>query len=84
MLEKGGIRIHVEDTGIGILEESYDKVFTRFEKLNEFTQGTGLDLTISRTIVEAAGGKIGFTSVLGVGFTFWAWLPFETKTPTVG
>lgn len=27
-LEKGGIRIHVEDTGIGIPEESYDKVFT--------------------------------------------------------
>ena len=35
-----------------------DKVFTRFEKLNEFSQGTGLGLTISRAIVEAAGGEV--------------------------
>lgn len=83
VLENGGIRIYVEDTGIGIPEESYDKVFTRFEKLNEFTQGTGLGLTISRAIVEAAGGKVGFTSALGVGSTFWAWLPCEKKTPAV-
>lgn len=69
-IERKGLRIYVEDTGIGIPDDLHDKVFTRFEKLNEFSQGTGLGLTISRAIVEAAGGEVGFTSKLGVGSTF--------------
>ena len=76
-IEREGLRIYVEDTGIGIPDDLHDKVFTRFEKLNEFSQGTGLGLTISRAIVEAAVGEVGFTSKLGVGSTFWAWLPLR-------
>ncbi len=76
-IEREGLRIYVEDTGIGIPDDLHDKVFTRFEKLNEFSQGTGLGLTISRAIVEAAGGEVGFTSKLGVVSTFWAWLPLR-------
>ena len=76
-IEREGLRIYVEDTGIGIPDDLHDKVFTRFEKLNEFSQGTGLGLTISRAIVEAAGGEVCFTSKLGVGSTFWAWLPLR-------
>ena len=76
-IEREGLRIYVEDTGIGIPDDLHDKVFTRFEKLNEFSQGTGLGLTISRAIVEAAGREVGFTSKLGVGSTFWAWLPLR-------
>ena len=76
-IERKGLRIYVEDTGIGIPDDLHDKVFTRFEKFNEFSQGTGLGLTISRAIVEAAGGEVGFTSKLGVGSTFWAWLPLR-------
>ena len=76
-IEREGLRIYVEDTGIGIPDDLHDKVFTRFEKLNEFSQGTGLGLTISRAIVEAAGGEVGFTSKLGIGSTFWAWLPLR-------
>lgn len=74
-IEGEGLRIYVEDTGVGIPEEKHDKVFARFEKLNEFAQGTGLGLTISKAIVESAGGKVGFTSTPGVGSTFWAWFP---------
>ena len=78
-VERGGVRIYVEDTGAGISKELQDRVFCRFQKLNEFAQGTGLGLAISRAIVEAAGGEVGFTSEYGVGSTFWAWLPCEIE-----
>ena len=76
-VEKDGIRFYVEDTGTGIPKELQDRVFGRFQKLNEFVQGTGLGLAISRAIVEAAGGEIGFTSEQGIGSTFWARVPCE-------
>lgn len=74
-IEETGVRLYVEDSGIGIPEEMHDKVFTRFQKFNDFVQGTGLGLAISKAIVEAIGGKIGFSSVAGKGSTFWAWFP---------
>lgn len=76
-IEKEGIRIYVEDSGVGIPEELQNRVFARFQKLNEFAQGTGLGLAISRAIIEAAGGEVGFTSVPGNGSIFWAWIPCE-------
>lgn len=76
-VENGGIRFYVEDTGCGIPKKLHDQVFGRFQKLNDFAQGTGLGLAISKAIVEAAGGKIGFTSEAGVGSTFWGWVPCE-------
>ena len=78
-VEGNGVRIYVEDTGIGIPQESHDKVFARFEKINEFVQGTGLGLAISKAIVETAGGSISFSSTPGTGSTFWAWVPCETN-----
>ena len=80
-VERGGIRIYVEDTGAGIPEELQSRVFGRFQKLNEFAQGTGLGLAISKAIVEAAGGEVGFSSEQGVGSTFWAWVPCEIEMP---
>lgn len=74
-MQEDGVRVYVEDSGIGIPEELHSKVFTRFQKFNDFVQGTGLGLAISKAIIEAAGGKIGFSSVAGKGSTFWAWLP---------
>lgn len=78
-IEKGGIRFYVEDSGVGIPLEVQDRVFGRFQKLNEFAQGTGLGLAISRAIVEGAAGKVGFSSAPGVGSTFWAWIPCEVE-----
>ena len=72
-----GIRIYVSDTGIGIAENQKQKVFRRFEKLNEFAQGTGLGLSICKAIANAYGGSVGFDSKLGEGSTFWAILPCE-------
>ncbi|MEB3375902.1 HAMP domain-containing sensor histidine kinase [Bacteroides sp. CR5/BHMF/2] len=69
-IENEGIRFYVQDSGVGIPIEVQDRVFGRFQKLNEFAQGTGLGLAISRAIIEGAGGKIGFTSKPGIGSTF--------------
>jgi signal transduction histidine kinase len=71
----GNIRLYVRDTGIGIPEDKKDKVFHRFEKLDEFAQGTGLGLSICKAIVEACGGEIGFESEYEKGSFFWAVLP---------
>ena len=76
-LEKGGIRVYVEDSGVGVPKELQDRLFGRFQKLNDFAQGTGLGLAISKAIIEAAGGEVGCESTVGVGSTFWAWVPCE-------
>ncbi len=75
----GGIKIYVEDTGIGIPINKRDKVFARFEKLDDFAQGTGLGLSICKAILDSIGGEIGFESTEGVGSTFWAWIPTEAQ-----
>ena len=71
------IRLYVRDTGIGIPEDKKDKVFHRFEKLDEFAQGTGLGLSICKAIVEACRGEIGFESEFDKGSLFWAVLPCQ-------
>lgn len=81
-LERGGVRFYVEDTGVGIPLELQNRIFGRFQKLNEFAQGTGLGLAISRAIIEAAGGEIGFTSVPESGSTFWGWVPCQIEMQT--
>lgn len=73
------VRIFVEDTGIGISKDKISKVFERFVKLNQFEQGNGLGLQISREIVTKLGGKIGVDSELGKGSTFWCIIPVNKK-----
>lgn len=72
-----GIRLYCIDTGIGIAPEKMGRIFTRFSKLNDFAQGTGLGTAICKAIVDAYGGKIGADSVVDEGSTFWAWIPCE-------
>lgn len=74
-VEKDNVKVSVKDTGIGISEDDKARVFERFIKINEFHQGTGLGLTISKTIVEYLGGSIGVDSEIGKGSTFWFTLP---------
>lgn len=78
VVENGGIKVYVSDTGIGIAENKKDKVFQRFEKLDEFAQGSGLGLSIVKALAESYGGQVGFQSEEGVGSTFWSWTPSST------
>ncbi len=50
--------LSVTDTGCGIPADMQDKVFERFNKVNEFAQGTGLGLAICEATVKQFGGKI--------------------------
>ena len=64
----------IEDTGVGIAESDQETIFHPFEQVrNAHTQaigGTGLGLTISRSLTELMGGEIQLSSVLGQGTTF--------------
>jgi signal transduction histidine kinase len=69
--------LYVKDTGIGIPDESKEKIFNRFYQVNLMTEGTGLGLTISRGLVNLMKGRLYFESKLYEGSTFFVEIPFE-------
>jgi two-component system phosphate regulon sensor histidine kinase PhoR len=72
------VRVEVRDTGIGIPAHQQPQIFTKFFRGDVAASGitgTGLGLAVSRDIVEAHGGRIGFTSEEGEGTTFFVELP---------
>ena len=71
------LKVYVTDTGCGIAKEKLPLIFNRFEKLNDFVQGTGLGLPICQSIVERLGGKISVESEVGGGSTFVMTLPYR-------
>jgi hypothetical protein len=66
--------IEVEDTGIGIPEGDLEMLFSRFFRAAQAREaavpGSGLGLSIAKSIAELHGGRISATSVYGTGSTF--------------
>ncbi len=72
---KNVVRIFVEDSGIGMPADELEMIFSRFYKHDEFAQGTGLGLPISRSIIDRMNGKIEVESEEGKGSRFTIVLP---------
>lgn len=81
-LENNRIRIGFIDTGEGIPTEMQDRLFVPFDRLNvdqKGIEGTGLGLSLSRSLVEAMNGNLTGESEVGKGSTFWVELD-QSKT----
>ena len=73
------VQFYVQDTGIGIRKELYDKIFERFIQAEQTThrsyEGAGLGLAISKGLVELLGGNIWVESEINKGTTFFFTIP---------
>jgi len=72
--------MEVRDSGIGITKENMDKLFIPFVQLDPAgtTEGTGLGLALTKTIVELHGGTINAESIAGKGSIFSIIMPLKT------
>lgn len=76
--EDSRVRIQVQDNGKGIHPRDQSRIGQPFERVldpDTVTEGTGIGLSISKKLVEMMGGKVGFSSELNKGSTFWIELP---------
>ncbi|GAA0310315.1 GAF domain-containing hybrid sensor histidine kinase/response regulator [Psychrobacter aestuarii] len=76
------ISIAVSDTGVGIKPESLDAIFDAYNQADKSTHrlygGTGLGLSVCKSLVDLMGGNIRVKSEVGVGTTFEVLLPLPT------
>lgn len=76
--DAGRVRISVSDTGVGIKPDDQQTIFEPFQRVHvgdSYVEGAGIGLAISKRLIEAMAGRIGFESEPGKGSTFWFELP---------
>ncbi|QPJ61348.1 MAG: HAMP domain-containing protein [Candidatus Nitronauta litoralis] len=76
--EENQLTLIVRDTGMGVPGDKAETIFEPFERLDwEFSkiEGMGIGLSISKNLIEAMGGRIGFESEVGIGTTFYFTMP---------
>jgi hypothetical protein len=82
IVEENNLHFYVSDTGKGIPENEFQKIFDRFYQvehtLNRLYEGTGLGLSICKAYVELLGGQIWLSSKVGEGTTFNFSIPFNS------
>jgi len=81
------VRISINDTGKGIPDDKKEQVFAPFDRLgaeNSAILGAGVDLAVTRQVIEQMGGSVGFESYDGVGSTFWIDVPIALDTEENG
>jgi PAS domain S-box-containing protein len=74
----GHVRIEISDTGFGISPDLASRIFNPFDRLGAERgdqEGTGLGLALSKSLIEAMGGTLGFSSSQEIGATFHLELP---------
>ncbi|MDR1165477.1 MAG: response regulator [Deltaproteobacteria bacterium] len=73
------LSISIKDTGIGVKPEDKGKLFADYSRVdhsqNRHVEGTGLGLTITKSLCEMMSGSVGFESEYGLGSVFWVKLP---------
>ncbi len=77
------LAIYIQDTGLGIPDESLPHLFEKFFRVREHESrvaGTGLGLSICKQIIHGHGGRIEVRSKIGVGTVFLVSLPRVSKT----
>ena len=72
------LKLSVEDTGSGIPEQEAENIFGRFVKLNNFKEGIGLGLPLSRKLAEQLGGTVELDTTYKDGARFIVTLSTET------
>lgn len=81
--DESDISITIQDTGVGIPDESIPHLFEKFYRVREHeskASGTGLGLSIAKQIVQGHNGRIEVKSKMGVGTSFTVHIPRSTKT----
>lgn len=69
------LRISIEDTGCGVPKDKADAIFDEFVQLDEYKDGVGIGLTLSRNIVRRLGGDIVLDATYDRGARFFVMLP---------